>query len=151
MYSHKQADLISDGVWFQPRACMVLVSPSLLLRHHCSCFSFSLCPRHAGSQFPALGPNPRPRQGSAESAPADLQGSAGTCLRGDSCLQYADRPHGASHKHLRHPQVFQAERKASPLESPSVFFLTQATTVNGYFYIKYILLCHLLFSLHNTL
>ena len=128
MYSHKQADLRSDGVWFHPCACMVLVSLSLLPRHHCSCFSFLLCPWHAGSQFPAPGPNPRPRQWSAESAPAGLQGSPGSCLRGDSCLQYADRPHGASHKHLRHPWVFQAERKASPLESPCVFFLTQATS-----------------------
>ena len=152
MYHHKQADLRSDGAWFQPCVCMMPVSLSLLLRYHCSYFFFFLALLMACRiSVPCPGTEPMPPAMEAPScSQRTVRGIPAAGLRGDLCLQHTDHPQGARCRHLRQLQVFQAERKTSPLESPSVLFLTQTTTVNGYFHIKYILLCHLLFSLHNT-
>ena len=78
MYDHKQADLRSDRVWFQPRVCMLPVSLSLLLRYHCSClFFFFFGSAHGMQDLSSL---PRdwthaPCSGSAKLFPADHQGN----------------------------------------------------------------------------
>ena len=149
MYDHKQADLRSDRVWFQPRVCMLPVSLSLLLRYHCSClfFFFLALPMACRISVPCPGTEPMPPAVEAPSCSQQtIRGTPAAGLRGDSCLQHTDHPQGARYRHLRQLQAFQAERKTSPLESPSVLFLTQATTVDGYFHIKYILLPPAIFT-----